>query len=285
MINILKTTFLLTALTLLLLFFGQAVAGSNGMKVAFVVACVMNFAAYWFSDKMVLAIYRAQPLSETESPEIYSIVRDLCLKTKLPMPRIYLIPSAAPNAFATGRNPKHAVVAVTQGIIELLSREELKGVLAHELAHVANRDILISSVAATLAGAIAMLAHGLRWSLYFGGPRRSGDRGGAHPLVLLAMTFLMPLAATLIQLAVSRSREFHADESGAHFSGDPLYLASALRKIEAASKRIPLQGAEPQTAHLFIMNPLSGGGFLKLFSTHPPVEERISRLMKLTRIS
>lgn len=282
--NILKTTFLLAALTLLLVFFGQAVGGASGMKVAFIFACIMNLGSYWFSDKIVLAMYRAQPLSETDAPEVYSILHEICTRTNLPMPRVYLIPTAAPNAFATGRNPKHAVVAVTQGIVELLNREELKGVLAHEITHVANRDILISSIAATLAGAIAMIADMFRMSLYFGGTRRADDRGGAsNPLVLLVMAIIVPFAAMLIQFAVSRSREFHADESGAKFIGNPLYLASALQKIDKASKQIPFHGAKPETAHLFIMNPLSGQAFMKLFSTHPPMEERIARLQKMAR--
>ena len=280
--NIFKTAFLLTALTLLLLFVGQALGGRSGMITAFVFACVMNFGAYWFSDRIVLASYRAQPISEEEAPEIYAIVRELAAEAKIPMPNIYMIPSAAPNAFATGRNPRHAAVALTQGIFELLNKEELKGVLGHELSHVIHRDILISSIAATLAGAISMLASMARWAFMFGGSRDDDDRQ-RNPLVLLIMSIVVPLAATLIQLAVSRSREYDADESGAHLCGNPLYLASALRKLEAGSREIPMRDASPSTAHLFIVNPLSGEGFAKLFSTHPPIEERIARLEKMSR--
>jgi len=279
--NIIKTTLLLTALTLLLLICGRLLGGQRGMSIAFIFACVMNFGAYWASDKIVLAMYRAQPLTEDESPKVYSIVRELSQKSNMPMPRIYLIPNATPNAFATGRNPEHAVVAVTQGILELLSHEELKGVLAHELAHVANRDILISSISATLAGAISMLAFMARWALMFGGGRRGGR--GDNPIVLILMAILVPIAASLIQLAVSRSREYGADEKGGHLCENPLYLASALRKLEAGVKRVPMQEAQPTTAHLFIINPLRGGGMMKLFSTHPPLDERIARLEKMAR--
>lgn len=274
----------MTALTLLLVFFGQAVGGQSGMMTAFIFACVMNFMAYWFSDRLVLTLYRAQPVSDLDAPEVFSIIRELTEKMRMPMPRLYLIPSATPNAFATGRSPRHAVVAVTQGILELLNREELTGVLAHELAHVKNRDILVSSIAAVLAGAISMLANMLRWSLMFGGASRRDNRSG-NPFALLAMLILAPIAAMLIQLAVSRSREYGADEGGAHFCGNPLYLASALRKLESASKRIPMRDAEPATAHLFIVNPLRGEGLARLFSTHPPMEERVARLEKMARTS
>ena len=282
--NILKTTFLLTALTLLLVFFGEAIGGQSGMMTAFVFACLINLFAYWFSDRLVLALYRAQPVSEFDAPEVFSIIRELTEKMGMPMPRLYLIPSATPNAFATGRGPKHAVVAVTQGILELLNREELTGVLAHELAHVKHRDILISSIAAVLAGAISMLANMLRWSLMFGGGSRRDERDG-NPFALLVMAILAPIAAMLIQLAVSRSREYDADESGAHFCGNPLYLASALRKLESAVKRVPMRDAEPATVHLFIVNPLRVGGLTRLFSTHPPMDERIARLEKMARQS
>jgi heat shock protein HtpX len=282
MSNILKTTLLLTALTLLLAFFGQAIGGRNGMMTAFVFACLMNFGAYWFSDKIVLAMYRAQPLPEAEAPSVYAIVRELAEKSRMPVPNIYLIPTSAPNAFATGRNPKHAVVAVTQGILELLEDEELKGVLAHELAHVQHRDILISSIAATLAGAISMLASMARWALMFGGGRRENERDN-NPLVLFLMVILVPVAAMLIQLAVSRSREYDADEEGGLLCGNPLYLASALRKLELGTQRVPMRDVNPATSHLFIVNPLRGGGFMKLFSTHPPIEERIARLEKAAR--
>lgn len=275
-----RTTFLLAFLTVLLLACGQILGGTEGVRIAFVMACIMNFGSYWFSDRIVLAMYRAQPLEETDAPQVYTMVRQLAEKGNLPMPRIYLIPSAAPNAFATGRNPKNAVVAVTQGILELLKPEELQGVLAHELAHVEHRDILTSSIAATIAGAISMLAFSARWSLLLGGGRR---RGQAHPLLFILMITLVPLAASLIQLAVSRSREYGADEKGADLCGHPLYLASALRRLDAVSKKIPMRDVQPATAHMFIINPLHGGGFLKLFSTHPPLEERIMKLEKMAR--
>lgn len=279
--NILKTTFLLGALTALLMLFGKAVAGEQGMIMAFFFACAMNFFSYWFSDKLVLAAYRAEPLAETDAPEVYSIVRELAQEAQIPMPRIYMIPTQSPNAFATGRNPNNAAVAITQGIFELLNREELKGVLAHEMSHVLNRDILVSSIAATLAGAISMLANMARWGLMFGSSRREDDRDGGNPIALLLMAILTPIAAMLIQLAVSRSREYGADESGGHLCGNPLYLASALRKLESGSQQRRMAQADPSTAHLFIVNPLKGEGFANLFSTHPPIEERIARLERM----
>lgn len=281
--NFFKTAFLLTALTLLLVFVGGSIGGEQGMMTALIFACVINLGAYWFSDKLVLAMYRAEPLEESEAPAVYRIVRDLTQKAGMPMPKVYRIPTQAPNAFATGRNPRHAVVAVTQGILELLSEEELKGVLGHELVHVEHRDILIASIAATIAGAISMLTSMARWALMFGGGRRDERKEGANPLVLLVMVIVAPLAALLIQLAVSRSREFDADEGGAHLAGNPLYLASALRKLEAGIRRTPMLEATPATAHLFIVNPLRGGGIAKLFSTHPPLEERIERLERMAR--
>lgn len=281
--NLLKTTLLLSSLTLLLIFFGGAVGGQDGMMAAFIFACLMNFGAYWFSDSFVLSMSRAVPLPEENAPEVYTIVRELIQEAGLPMPRIYLIPSTALNAFATGRDPQHAVVAVTEGIVSALNREELKGVLAHELAHVENRDILISSIAATLAGAISMLATMLRYALMFGGSRRDEREEQSNPLALLVMAIVIPFAAVLIQMAVSRSRESGADETGARLSGNPLYLASALRKLEAAQKQIPFQGAEPATAHLYIVNPLKPDFFMRLFSTHPPIEERIARLEEMAR--
>jgi heat shock protein HtpX len=282
MSNILKTTLLLTSLTLLFVFFGGLAGGRTGMVFAFFLALAMNFFAYWYSDKLVLAAYRAQPVAEAEAPEIYGIVQEIAGEAKLRMPKIYLIPSASPNAFATGRNPAHAAVAVTRGIVELLNREELKGVLAHEMAHVVHYDILISSIAATVAGAIGMLAAMLRWTTLTGGARGPGAKDN-NPLVLLVMSIVVPFAAGVIQMAVSRSREFQADAGGAGFCGNPLYLASALKKIAAGSRRYPLHGAKESSAHLFILNPLSGGGFSKLFSTHPPVEERIARLEAMAR--
>ena len=279
--NFFKTVFLLTLLTLLLVFLGGAIGGQQGMVYAFVLACLMNFATYWFSDKLVLAMYRAEPLNESEAPAIYRIVRRLTEKAGMPLPRIYRIPSPTPNAFATGRNPGHAVVAVTQGILELLSEEELEGVLGHELSHVRNRDILIASVAATIAGAVNMISSMARWALMFGGGRRDEREGGGNPLALLVMAIVAPIAALLIQLSVSRSREFQADESGSQLTGNPLSLASALRKLEAGIRRVPMLEANPTTAHLFIANPLRGEGIAKLFSTHPPIEERIERLERM----
>jgi heat shock protein HtpX len=256
------------------------------MVMAFVFAFLMNFFSYWFSDKVVLMMYRAQPAPEADYPQLYSIVRRLTTFAHLPMPRIYIIPTEAPNAFATGRNPEHAVVAATEGILRLLSERELEGVLGHELAHVQHRDILISTIAATAAGAIMMLASMARWSMLFGGMGRRDDRNrdGGNLLVLLLTAFLAPLAATLIQLAISRSRELLADEGGAHICHDPMALASALQKLEDAKRFAgPLQGAGPATAHLFIVNPLNGQGLANLFSTHPPIPVRIARLEEMAR--
>ena len=276
--NTFKTAFFLTLLTLLLLFIGRAFGGQNGMILALVFAAIMNFVSYFYSDKIALAMYRAQPVSREELPRVYQVVERLTQKIGIPMPKIYVIPTDSPNAFATGRNPSHASVAVTQGILNLLNDEELEGVLAHELGHVNNRDILISSVAATVAGAITMLASMRRWAMIFGGwgGRDERDRGGG--LAALFMLILAPIAATLIQLAVSRSREYQADASGAHYTGNPYALASALAKLDAYSRRLPMQ-ATPSTAHLFIIQPLLGGmSFGNLFSTHPPIAKRIERL-------
>jgi heat shock protein HtpX len=275
--NTFKTAFLLTLLTLLLLFIGRAFGGQNGMIVALVLAAVMNFVSYFYSDKIALAMYRAQPVTREELPRVYEVVERMTQRIGLPMPKIYVIPTESPNAFATGRNPSHASVAVTQGILNLLNDEELEGVLAHELGHVNNRDILISSVAATVAGAITMLASMGRWAMFFGmGGRDDNDRGGGGIAALL-MLILAPIAATLIQLAVSRSREYQADATGAHFTGNPYALASALAKLDAYSRRVPMQ-ATPSTAHLFIIQPLLGMNFGNLFSTHPPIAKRIERL-------
>jgi heat shock protein HtpX len=276
--NTLKTAFLLTLMTLLLLFIGRAFGGQNGMILALVFAVVMNFAAYFFSDKIALATYRAQPVTREELPRVYQVVERLTQKIGLPMPKIYVIPTDSPNAFATGRNPRHASVAVTRGILELLNDEELEGVLAHELGHVNNRDILISSVAATIAGAITMLANMGKWAMIFGGygGRDREDRGGGG-LAALIMLIVAPIAAMLIQLAVSRSREYQADASGAHYTGNPYALASALQKLDAYSRRLPMQ-ASPSTAHLFIIQPLLGMSLGNLFSTHPPIAKRIERL-------
>jgi len=280
MSNMLKTTVLLALLTGLILWIGQFLGGSQGLVVAFVFAAVMNFGSYWFSDKLVLAMYQARPVGMNEAPDLYRIVQNLATRAHMPMPKLYVIPSDAANAFATGRSPEHAAVAVTEGIMRLMSWDELEGVLAHELSHVRNRDILISSIAATLAGVIMMLANMMRWAAIFGGASRDEREGGGGIFGLLAMTILAPLAATLIQLAISRSREYQADASGAELlhNGEP--LARALEKLETAAERVPLQ-ANPQTAHLFIVNPLTGRSFANLFSTHPPLEERIRRLREM----
>jgi len=277
--NMFKTVFLLTLMTLLLMFFGRYFGGQNGMIIALVLAVVMNFGAYFFSDKIALATYHAQPVTREQLPRAYAAVERLTQKIGIPMPKIYVIPSESPNAFATGRNPQHASVAVTHGILGLLTDEELEGVLAHELGHVNNRDILISSVAATLAGAITMLASMGRWAMIFGGYGGGDrDRRNGGGLAGLVMLFVAPIAATMIQLAVSRSREYQADATGAHFTGNPYALASALQKIDAYARRTPLQ-ASPSTAHLFIIAPFLGGmSFGNLFSTHPPIAKRIERL-------
>ncbi|MGA2746272.1 MAG: zinc metalloprotease HtpX [Candidatus Sulfotelmatobacter sp.] len=275
-----KTAFLLTAMTLLLMLIGRAFGGQNGMFLALAIAAVMNFVSYFYSDKIALAMYRAQPVTREELPRAYAAVERLTQKIGIPMPKIYVIPTESPNAFATGRNPSHASVAVTHGILGLLNDEELEGVLAHELGHVNNRDILISSVAATLAGAITMIASMGRWAMIFGGygGRSRDDRGGAGGGIAgLLMLFVAPIAATMIQLAVSRSREYQADATGAHFTGNPYALASALQKLDAYSRRVPMQ-ASPSTAHLFIIAPLLGINFGGLFSTHPPIAKRIERL-------
>ncbi len=276
----LRTTLLLGALTGLIMWIGQWLGGSQGLVIAFVFAALMNLGSYWFSDKIVLAMYRAHEVGEAEAPMLYRIVHNLAVRTRMPMPRLYIIPSASPNAFATGRNPRHAAVAVTEGILQLMNERELTGVLAHELAHVQNRDILISSIAATLAGVIMMVADMARWAAFFGGVQRDERDNGGGIVGLLAMSILAPIAAMIIQMAISRTREYEADASGARMSGDPLGLASALSKLGVASERIPL-GASPQTAHLFIVNPLSGRSLVQLFSTHPPLEERIARLRRM----
>jgi len=275
--NTFKTALLLTAMTLFLLFIGQMFGGERGMVLALIFAAVMNFISYFFSDKIALAAYRAQPVTREQLPRAYEIVERLAQKIGISMPRIYVIPSESPNAFATGRNPEHASVAMTEGILNLLNDEEMEGVLAHELGHVKNRDILISSVAATLAGAITFIARMGYWASLFGGGGDREDREGGGGFVALLMLILAPIAATLIQLAVSRSREYEADASGARYTGNPYALASALRKLDAFSKRVPL-AATPSTAHLFIVAPLLGFNFASLFSTHPPIAKRIERL-------
>jgi heat shock protein HtpX len=281
MSSVLRTTVLLAALTALFLVIGGAVGGNQGMFVAFIFALLMNFASYWFSDKIVLTMYRAQEVSPREAPELYRLVQRLAQRAGIPMPRVYIIPSDAPNAFATGRNPQHGAVAVTEGLMRMLDEDELAGVLAHELGHIRNRDTLIMTVAATLAGAITMLAHMAQWGAIFGGLGRRDEEGnGGGVFGLLFMAILAPIAATLIQLAISRSREYFADSTGAAIAGSPRGLARALEKLHYASQRVPLE-ANPATAHLFIVNPLTGGSLLNLFSTHPPIEERIRRLRRM----
>jgi heat shock protein HtpX len=275
--NTFKTALLLTALTLLLMLIGQAFGGQQGMLIALAIAVVMNFVSYFYSDKIALAMYRARPVTREELPRAYQAVERLTQKAGLPMPKIYVIPTDSPNAFATGRNPSHASVAVTQGILNLLNDEELEGVLAHELGHVRNRDILISSIAATIAGAITMLATMGKWAMIFGGMSRDDREGGGGGIAALFMLILAPIAASLIQLAVSRSREYQADATGAHFTGNPYALASALSKLDAYSRRLPL-AATPSTAHLFIVQPFLGMSLGSLFSTHPPIAKRIERL-------
>jgi heat shock protein HtpX len=270
-----KTFLLMGVLTVLLVMVGGFLGGQNGMLIAFMFAAVMNFGSYWFSDRVVLRMYKAQELQPSENPMLFQITQELTQKGNIPMPKLYLIPSDQPNAFATGRDPDHAAVAVTQGILRTLPMDELRGVVAHELAHIKHRDILIGTIAATAAGAISMLANMAQWAMMFGG--RSSDERGGNPLAAIVMMVVAPIAAMMIQMAISRSREFLADEGGAQMAGNPLSLASALKKLDAASHAIPME-ATPATAHMFIVSPLRGGGFAKLFSTHPPMEERIARL-------
>lgn len=271
-----KTTLLLGLMTGLLMLIGGLLGGHGGLIIAFIVAIGMNFFSYWYSDKMVLRAYRAQPLDATSAPELHSIVSELAHDAHIPMPRLYMIDTDTPNAFATGRNPRHAAVAVTRGIMRICDRDEIKGVLGHELSHVINRDILTSSIAATLAGAIMIISSIIKWGAIFG---FGGDEErGAGLVELLIMAFLAPFAAMMIQLAISRTREYQADASGARLTHHPLYLANALRKLEMANERMPMESAGPATAHLFIVNPLSAQGLSRLFSTHPPLEERIKRL-------
>jgi heat shock protein HtpX len=274
--NALKTTFLMALLMVLAVFIGYTIGGNGGMMIAFVFALGMNLVSYWFSDKIVLKMYKAAEIAESDSPRLFAIVRDLSQRAGLPMPKVYLIPTDTPNAFATGRNPEHAAVAVTRGIMNILTENELRGVLGHELAHVKHRDILIGTIAAVFAGAISMLAHMAQWAAIFGGGRSDNERGGGG-LGVLAMAIVAPIAALLIQMAISRSREYLADEDGARCHGNPRDLASALAKLQRGAERMPMQ-ATPATAHMFIVNPLTGRGLMSLFSTHPPMEERIKRL-------
>ena len=275
--NTMRTLMLMLLLTVILVMVGGAVGGRGGALIALILACVMNLGSYWFSDKIVLRMYRGR---EVNSGTLYEVVRELVAENNLPMPKVYMLPQDTPNAFATGRNPQHAVVAATEGILRILTREELKGVMAHELSHVQHRDILIGSIAATLAGAITYLAHMAQWAAIFGGGG-SDDEGG-HPAILILMAILAPIAAMLVQMAVSRSREYAADKKGARYCGNPQFLANALRKLEMANRRAPMPRANEATAHMFIVNPLSGKGLTSLFSTHPPVEERIRRLESMT---
>ncbi len=279
MSNMFKTAFLLAILTAMMVLIGGAIGGERGMLTAFILALVMNLGSYWFSDKIVLAMYGAQRIDEAQAPRVYAIVRRLATRAGIPMPPVYMIPTETPNAFATGRNPEHAAVAVTEGILRILDEDELEGVLAHELSHVKNRDVLISTIAATLAGAITYLAHMAQWAAMFGGGRRDDDEGG-NPFGLILMAILAPIAALLVQMAVSRAREYQADASGARLAGHTGGLANALGKLEVASQAVPM-AANPATAHLFIVNPLSGQSLMQLFSTHPPIEERIARLRQM----
>ncbi len=276
--NALKTALLLGALTGLLILIGGYFGGKQGMVIAFVFAMVMNLGSYWFSDKIVLRMYRAQEVTEQQAPELYRMVQDLSMRAGLPMPKVFIVPSQTPNAFATGRNEHHAVVAVTEGILRMLNRDELEGVLAHELSHIKNKDILIGAIAATVAGAVTMLANMAQWAAIFGG--RGGDEEEGGGLGLLVMAILAPIAAMIIQMAISRSRECMADEGGARVSGKPFGLASALEKLARGSAAIPMD-ANPSTAHIFTVSPLSGRSFMTLFSTHPPIEERIARLRQM----
>ena len=283
--KIFKTAFLLTLLTLMFIAIGGLLGGRSGMMTAFFFALVMNFVSYWFSDKIVLAMYRAKPVTETEAPELVKAVKYLAQLDNIPMPKVYIIPTQAPNAFATGRSPNHAAVAATEGILKILNQDELIGVLAHEMSHVKNRDVLISTIAAVIAGAVYMLADMARWSMMWGGGNRDRNReggGGFQVIAMILVAILAPIAAMLVQMAISRSREYQADESGARLCRKPLALASALQKIHSVAAQVPMD-ANPATAHLFIVNPFTAGGLVNLFSTHPPIERRIEILESIAR--
>jgi len=286
MVQRLKTFILLTGLTIFLVFMGKLIGGKVGMTIALAMAGIMNFLAYFFSDKIVLAMYGARELSEDQAPSLHRIIDELSQRAGIPKPKLYIVPSPSPNAFATGRSPSHSAVAVTEGIIKILNERELRGVMAHEISHIKNRDTLVQVIAATIAGAIMYLADMLRWSLFFFGGSRDNERdsgiGGIVGIILLSV--LAPIAALIIQMAISRSREYLADETGAKISGDPIALASALKKIAGYAERIPLD-ANPATSHLFIVNPLSSSTILSVFSTHPPIEKRIERLYKMAGVS
>lgn len=277
-----KTVLLLGLLTGLILFLGGAMGGRTGLVIAFVFALIMNVGSYWYSDKIVLSMYRAREVGPTEAPALHAMVRELAARANIPMPRVCIIPQDAPNAFATGRDPEHGVVAVTEGILRALTPEELKGVLAHEIGHITNRDILIQSVAGVLGSVVMMIANMLQWTAIFG--IGNNDEDSPNPLAAIALAMLAPLAATLIQMAISRSREYLADDTGARLAGNPLYLAGALKKLHAYSQQVPMRGANDATSHMFIVHPLRGrGGMASLFSTHPPIEERIARLESMAR--
>jgi heat shock protein HtpX len=276
-----KTFFLMVVLTIILVALGSLIGGKSGAMLMFVIALGMNFVSYWFSDRIVLAMYRAKQADEGQAPELYGLVASLAQRASIPMPRVYIIEDDSPNAFATGRNPEHGVVAVTTGILRLLNRQELEGVLAHELSHIKHRDILVQTVAAAMAGAITMIANWARFAALFGGGRDSDDEGGGNIVSVIVFSMIAAFAAMLIQLAISRSREYYADAGGAQLAGNPLSLANALRKLQMGVQRVPMQDANPSTAHMFILNPFSAKGVLALFSTHPPMEERIQRLEEM----
>lgn len=278
--NWFKTMVLFVALAAVLMLVGGAVMGRRGLIIGLAISLAINFFSYWFSDKIILKSYRAQPLGEAEAPRVHAVLAQLCQAAGIPKPPLYHTPESSPNAFATGRSPDHAAVCVTDGILELLDEEELKGVLGHELAHVKHRDILIGTMAASIAAVIMFASSMARWGLLFGGYGGDRDRGGGNPLALLAAAIVAPIAALLIQMAISRSREYDADEGGARFAGNPYGLANALKKLQTMSARIPLK-ASPSTAHMFIVKPFTGGGIFSLFSTHPPIEKRIARLMEM----
>ena len=277
-----KTFFLMVVLTIIFVALGSIIGGQSGAYVMFAIALVMNLVTYWFSDRIVLAMYHAREVTESEAPELYAVVASLSQKASIPMPRVYIVEEDSPNAFATGRNPSHAVVAVTTGILRLLNRNELEGVLAHELSHVKHRDILISTVAAAMAGAITMLGSVARFTAVFGGSRDSDGEGGGNIFSVIIFSVIAAFAAMLIQLAISRSREYYADEGGAQLSGNPLFLADALKKLQMGVARVPMEDANPSTAHMFIVNPFTAKGVRALFSTHPLIEERIERLEEMT---
>ena len=279
MTNQIKTGLLLGLLTALILIFGRLLGGQTGLVFAFILAIVMNVGSYWFSDRIVLKMYKAQEVTPQQSPGLHAMVEDLSRQAGIPKPRVYIIPEQAPNAFATGRNPSNGVVAVTQGILQILDKEELRGVLAHELGHIKNRDILVQTVAATLAGVIMFVANMVKWSALFG--FGGSDEEGGNPLLALAMAIVAPIAALLIQMGISRSREYMADDTGAHLAGNPGHLASALEKLEAYSKQVPMRHGNQGTAHMFIVNPFAGRSLANLFSTHPPLRERVQRLRSM----